>query len=453
MLKIIIAGAGRIGRILSRQLSFYDHVLTLIDTDRLVLEKSMQKYDLIGVCGNCAVKDILLQAGVLDTDLLIAVTGSDEINLLCCATAHNLNPKLHTVARIRNPEYSTQIYDMQGIFALSMVINPELQTAVEIERLLKYPGFLKLDTFAKDRVEMVELKINQESPLCNVALSNISSVISSKILVCSVLRNGKVSMPSGDFILKEGDKIFVTAPSNNLMPLLDDLGVIRRKIKNVLICGGGRISYYLARLLAKNGIGVKIIENDYNTCDKLATLLPTATVVCGDAASTEFLESEGISQYDALVSLTDLDEVNMIISLYGNTLNIPKVITKIARAEDSRILDEIPLGSIVSPKAVSCDLIVRYVMALDNQNGAAQTMHLVADGQVAAMEFIVDETTKNCNVPLKDITLRSNLLVSCIIHSRQIEIPNGNSVFNVGDRVIIVSDSDNDINKLNDIFE
>lgn len=452
-LKIIIAGAGRIGQILSKQLSSDDYDLTLVDTNRLVLEKCLQKYDVMSVCGNCAVKDTLLQAGVLDADLLIAVTGSDEINLLCCATAHKINQKLHTIARIRNPEYSSQIYEMQDLFALSMTINPERQSAIEIERLLKYPGFLKLDTFANNKAEIVELKIDVKSPLCNIRLSNISSVISCKILLCAVSRNGKVIIPSGDFVLMEGDKIFVTAPSNNLTPLLKDLGIITRKVENVLICGGGRTSIYLAMLLEKNGMNVKIIENDRSRCEFLAELLPNAAIVCGDASNVEFLESEGVSKYDAVVSLTELDEVNIFISLYSNSKNVQQVITKLARFEDYGILDQLPLGSIISPKLISCDIIARYVMALNNQSGAAETIHFIADGKAEAMEFVVDEATLNCNVPLKNIKLRKNLLISCINRSNNVEIPNGNSTFSVGDSVIVVTDCNNDISKLNDIFE
>ena len=389
----------------------------------------------------------------MTADLLIAVTGKDEINLLCCMTAHAMNAKLHTIARIRNPEYGEQIYEMRDVFALSMVVNPERQAALESERLLKYPGFLKRDTFAKGRVEIVELRIEADSKLCNVSLNDLDSIVKCKVLICAVSRNGKVLIPDGNYVFKEGDRIFVTAPSNNLTTLLRNLGLLKHKAKNVLLCGGGRVSFYLAQLLEKSGINVQLIEKDAKRCVELASQLPKVSVIQGDASSLFLLESEGINDCDALVTMTGLDEMNMIISLYGKKCDVPQIITKVDHTDNNNIQDSLPLGSVVCPKDLCCTNIVRYVRAMQDATGAAITVHTIADGQAEAMEFLVDEKTLHCGEPLKTLHIRKNVLIACIMHGRRTEIPNGNSVFEKGSHIIVVSSGEQVIKQLNDIFE
>lgn len=452
-MKIIIAGDGKMGATLTRQLSAEGDDITLIDANPKVLESSEERYDVMVVQGNCASMDVLLQAGVKDADLLIAVAGADEINLLCCMTAHGLNPMLHTIARVRNPEYSEQIFKMRDMFALSLTVNPEKQAAVEIERLLRYPGFLKRDTFAKGRVEIVELRLDENSKLCNVALNDMNNIVKCKILVCAVLRNGRAEAPDGNFVLREGDRIFVTAPAENLAILLKNLGIITHKVKRVIICGGGRMSYYLASRLEKSGINVQIIERDRERCDHLAAILPNACIIHGDVSNQFLLESEGVSDCDALVTLTGLDELNMVVSLYGTNCGVPQVITKLGRMDNANILGNVAFGSVVTPKELCCNTIVRYVRAMKNQTGAALTVHTIADGQAEAMDFRVDETTQYCGQPLKKIKLKKGVLVVCITKGSRLEIPNGDSYFDVGDSVIIVTGSDRGIYQLNDIFE
>ena len=313
-MNIIIAGDGKVGTMLTRQLSSEGHDITVIDSDAAVLQRSVERYDVISVHGNCASMSVLQQAGVKDADLLIAATGADEVNLLCCTTAHALNPKLHTIARIRNPEYTEQIYRMRNVFGLSMVINPENQAATEIDRLLKYPGFLRRDTFAKGKTEIVELRVDSGSKLCNVRLMDLRSIVKCQVLVCAVLRDGSAIAPRGDFVLREGDRIFVTALSQNLTTLLKNLGLLTRRVRNVTICGGGRISYYLATRLKKSGISVRIIEKDYDRCHMLSELLPEAEIIHGNVREQDLLESEGVAQTDALVSLTGMDELNMKVT-------------------------------------------------------------------------------------------------------------------------------------------
>lgn len=452
-MKIIIAGDGKMGATLTRQLSAEGYDLTLIDSNSKVLESSEERYDVMVVQGNCASMDVLRQAGVKEADLLIAAVGADEVNLLCCMTAHSMNPKIHTIARVRNPEYTDQIYEMREMFALSMAVNPEKQAAVEMERLLKYPGFLKRDTFAKGRVEIVELRLDAKSKLCNVALNDMNSIVKCKILICAVLRSGTAVAPDGNFVLREGDRIFVTASTYTLTVLLKNLGVITHKTKRVILCGGGRVSYYLAKLLGKNGIGVQIIERDQERCTQLAAMLPEVRVIQGDATNQFLLESEGISECDALVTMTGVDELNMVVSLYGNSCGVPQVITKLGRMDNTNILGNLSLGSIVSPKELCCTTIVRYVRAMKDQTGAALTMHTIADGQMEAMEFGVDGRTLHCGVPLKKLKLKKNVLLVSISKGAKVEIPNGDSCFEKGDTLIVVASAGKGIHQLNDIFE
>lgn len=452
-MKIIIAGDGKMGSTLTRQLAAEGNDLTLIDSNPQVLEASEERYDIMVVQGNCASMDVLIQAGAKEADLLIAVAGADEINLLCCMTAHGVNPNLHTIARVRNPEYTEQIYEMREMFALSMAVNPEKQAAIEIERLLKYPGFLKRDTFAKGRVEIVELRIDERSKLCNVALNDMNGIVRCKILVCAVLRNGRAVAPDGNFVLREGDRIFVTAPTDALTVLLKNLGIITHKVKRVILCGGGRVSYYLAKGLQKSGIGVQIIERNPERCVHLAAMLPDSCIIQGDATSQFLLEREGIADCDALVTMTGLDELNMIVSLYGLSCGVPQVITKLGRMDNTNILGNLSLGSIVSPKELCCNTIVRYVRAMKNQTGAALTVHTIADGQAEAMEFLVDADTRNCGVALKNLRLKKGVLVVCINKGAHQEIPGGDSCFHRGDTVIIVTNGEKGIGQLNDIFE
>ena len=452
-MNIIIAGDGKVGSMLTRQLSLEGHNVTVIDLDPQVLTDSVERYDVISVHGNCASMEVLQQAGVRDADLLIAATNQDEVNLLCCTTAHAMNPKLHTIARIRNPEYTEQIYRMRDIFGLSMVINPENQAATEIERLLKYPGFLRRDTFAKGKTEIVELRVDSGSKLCNIRLMDMRSIVKCQVLVCAVIRGGNTVAPKGDFVLREGDRIFVTALSHNLTTLLKNLGILTRRVHSVTICGGGRISYYLASRLEKAGISTQIIETSHDRCRELCELLPGTDIIHGDVSEQDLLESEGLDRTDALVSLTGLDELNMIVSLYAASRGVPQVITKLSTIGNRSVIDSLNLGSVICPRDLVCSNIVRYVRAMENQTGAAITVHTIADGQAEALEFLVDESARNIGLPLKEIKLKPNILVVSISHGAVTEIANGNSVFRKGDIVVVVDTNSREIiRQLNDIF-
>ena len=451
-MNIIIAGSGKVGMTLVRLLSAEGHDLTMIDLDKRLLETNLEQYDIMAVEGNCASMPVLLQAGVETADLLICATNADEINLLCCMTAHGINPRIHTIARIRNPEYTEQIYQMRATFNLSLTVNPEKQAATEIERLLKYPGFLRRDTFARGRTEIVELRVDKNSPLRDVSLIDMYKIVKCKVLVCAVLRDGKAMAPGGSFVLREGDRIFVTAPTANLTTLLKNLGVITKRVRRVMLCGGDRISHYLVEQLLSQGIAVDIIEKDPRRCRNLAERLPGANVILGDCANQHFLENEGVAECDALVTLTGMDETNMIVSLYGKSRGVGKVITKLGRYENIQMADGLNLGSVICPRELCSNNIVRYVRAMQKQTGAAISVHGIADGQAEAVEFLVDEHTENCGKPLKELKLKPNVLVASITRGPHTEIPNGDSSFQRGDMVLVVTSGRGVLHQLNDIF-
>ena len=452
-MKIVIAGAGKVGRTVANELANEGHDLTLIDQSASVLEKVQTQYDVITLQGNSASKAILDAADIEHTDVLIAVTDTDEVNLLSCITAHALNPAIHTIARIRDPEYIEQAYSMRNIFSLSLVVNPERQAAMEIARLLRYPGFLKREAFVKARVEIVELKVKEGSRLANVKLMNLSSVTRAKVLVCVVLRNGEAIMPAGDFVLKTGDRIFVTGEPQQLHSMLTHIGIINMPVKHVIITGGGRISYYLAQELHKANIATSIIEISEKKCINLTEQLPYTTIIHNDVSDRRALDSEDIGDYDAVVSMTGMDELNIVTSLYAHMKNVPQIVTKLGRGEDTDLIANMPIGSIVCPKELCTMLIVRYVRAMQNKKGAALTIHRIADGQVEAIEFTVTETTRHIGETLAKIRLKKNILIVSIGHGSHTDIPDGSSTFKKGDTVVVVAGKGAMIQQLNDIFE
>lgn len=451
-MRIIIAGCGKIGMTLANQLTKEGHDLTIIDQRLSVLEIAQERFDAMTLTGNCAYRTTLLDAGIADADLLIAVTGADETNLLACMTAHGLNKKLHTIARVRDPEYSEQVMAMQDVFPLSLTVNPERRTAQEIERILKYPGFLRRDTFAKGRAEIVELRVDEDSKLSGMALAELNSKLNCQVLICCVLRSGSAIIPKGNFVLQEGDRIFVTAPKNQLARLLKKLDIITRRVRTALLCGGGRISLYLADFLEDSGIDVTILESNPQRCRELSELLPNVSVICGNCTNKATLEAQGIREYDALVTLTGNDETNMVISLYADSCGVPQIITKLSHSENTTIADAMNLGSMISTRELCANNIVRYVRAMENQTGAAISVHAIADGQAEAVEFLVDETTKNRNIPLKEMKLRSNVLLTSITRGSRTQIPGGDSFIEIGDTVVVVTGERGALQQLNDIF-
>ena len=451
-MKILVAGAGKVGKALTDELTSEGHDITLIDSSTKVLEDVMSRYDVITLQGNAASKAVLEEAGIDQMDVFIAATNADEVNLLACITVHAMNPKVHTIARIRDPQYVEQAYSMSEVFALSLIINPERQAAEEIAGLLKYPGFLQRERFAKAHVEIVELKVNKGSRLVNVQLSNLPSITRSKVLVCAVVREGKSIMPDGRFVLKQDDRIFVTGEPDQLHGMLTHIGIINMPVRHAVLAGGGRISYYLAQLLHSANIATSIIEVDPKKCRELAEMLPFATIINGDVSDRATLDAEEIASYDAVVSLTGMDELNIVTSMYANLNNVSNIVTKLGRGEETDLIENMPIGSVVCPKQLCTMHIVRYIRAMQNKEGAALTVHRIAAGNAEAIEFMVDENTRHIGDQLKNIKTIKNALIVTISHNGKAEIAHGSSSFQDGDIVVVITNKETAVRQLNDIF-
>lgn len=451
-MKIVIVGDGKVGYTLTKELSQAGHDVVVIDSDQKVLQQSMESLDVFVVHGNGATLAVQQEAQVPQSDLLIAATSGDELNLLCCVLAKKLGCK-HTIARVRNPEYTQQLALLRDDLGLSMTINPERTAAHEIFRLLQFPSFLKRDTFCRGRVELVELKITEESILAGVHLKDLHRVAGSNVLICAVDRGGEVTIPTGDFRLEVGDKITVTAASTNLAKLITHLHLSSQKVREVMIIGGGRIASYLIPMLLNTGIHVKIIEQDMDKCRALSEEMPGAIVIHGDGTSQDLLVSEGITETDAVISLTNMDEENIILSMYADYMGVPKSITKMSRVEYEAIFRDRGLGSVVTPKLLTANDIVGYVRAMKQSTASSMlSLYRLCDGQVEAMEFLAREGTDQLGVPFKDLQLQPNLLVACISRGSEVIIPRGGDCILAGDSVVVVSTADKTISTLNDIF-
>lgn len=452
-MEILVVGAGKVGTAVTKQLVSEGHNITIMDVKPSLLETSKLTYDVSTIVGNGGSMTSLADAEVENKELLIAVTNSDEVNLLACFTAKNINPNINCIARIRNPEYVDQAYWMREQYGLALVINPEKQAAHEIMQLLKLPGSLQRETFAKAHIEMVELKVEPGSRIDGVRLMDMEKIVKTKVLVCAVESGDTLTMPDGNYIIKGGDRIYVTANSSvQIHALLMSLGIIKKEIKNVLITGGGRIAYYLADALNNAKIHTHIIEIDRSKCENLAEKLPTSVIVNGDASSVEVLDRETLNVYDAVVSLTGTDESNIITSMYANMVGVPLTITKVGRGANVTIADALPIGPVVCPKDLCTDHIVSYVRAMMKTSGSELSVHTIARGKAEILEFEIDERTKYTDVALKDIKTRSDVLIVSITHNRVSEIASGSSKYEVGDTVVVVTDANNAFASINDIF-
>ncbi len=451
-MKIVIVGDGKVGQALTGRLAEEGHDLVVIDSSPEALRTSVEVHDVMGISGNGASYAVQKEAGVEDADLLIAATSGDELNLLCCMVANKIGAR-HTIARVRNPDYADQLVMMKEEFGLSMAINPELAAATEIARMLRFPSALKLDSFARGMVELVEIKVKEDSPLLGQALFSLSSHLGIRILICAVKRGDEVYIPTGSFVLQQGDKITLTANPAQLDSLFRKLGIYRHKIHRVMVVGGGRIAYYLAKQLLKLGMSVKIIEKDAARCEQLSEALPKAQVILGDGSDRELLEEEDIDNMDALVAVTGMDEENIIISMYAGTLKLPKVVTKINRMSFQEILDSAGIESVISPKGITVNQIVRYVRAMQNSQGSnVETLHRIVGGRVEALEFSAGCCPGLTGIPLKDLRTRKNLLIACIIRGRQTIYPGGNDAIEEGDSVVVVT-TEHQLKDLRDILE
>ena len=438
-MQIIIVGCGNVGATLTEQLSKEGHNITVIDTDAQRAESVANRFDVMGVVGNGASFNVQNEAGIEEADLLIAVTTSDELNLLCCLIARKTGG-CNTVARVRNPIYNREIGYIKEELGLSMVINPEYAAASEIARLLKFPSAIKVDTFAKGRVELLQCKIGEGSVLGGQPLTYISSGLHCDVLICSVERGEEVYIPSGNFELQEKDVITVVASSKKANEFFRKIGMATNRIKSCMIIGGGETTYYLAKQLLPMGISIKIIEQDKERCNELSDLLPQAMVIHGDGTERNLLYEEGLLQAHSFVSWTSLDEENIMLSLFAQSVSKAKTITKVHRIDYDEIIDKLDLGSVLYPKNITAEYILQYVRAMQNSIGSnVETLYRLIDGKVEALEFRVRERSELVGVPLKELQLKENVLIACISRRGIIITPGGQATIEVGDTVAVVT--------------
>lgn len=438
-MQIIIVGCGNVGSTLTEQLSKEGHNITVIDRDAGKVEAIANQYDVMGVVGNGGSFSVQNEAGIENADLLIAVTASDELNLLCCLIAKKAGD-CNTIARVRNPIYNKEIDYIKEELGLSMVINPEQAAALEISRLLKFPSAIRVDTFAKGRVEILKCKVEPGSPLCNCSLMDISGTLHCEVLICAVERGDEVYIPDGKFRLQEKDVISLVASPKHANDFFKKIGMGTNRIRSVMIVGGGETSFYLTQMLQAMGMDITIIEKEKSRCDELSELLPKALIIHGDGTERNLLQEEGLEQVQAFVAWTNLDEENVMLSLFARHVSKAKTVTKIHRIAYDEIIDKLDLGSVMYPKYITAEYIVRYVRAMQNSIGSnVETLYRLIENKVEALEFCVSELSPVVGVPLKDLRLKENLLICCINRKGMIITPGGQDIIEVGDTVVVVT--------------
>lgn len=438
-MKIIIVGCGKIGTTLAEQLSSEHHDLVVIDTNPQKIQQLSESIDVMGIVDNSASINVLSDAGIEDAHLLIAVTGSDELNLLCCVIAKKVS-KCHTIARVRNPLYNKERNFIRKSLGITMIINPELASAIEISRLLRFPSAIELDTFAKGRVELLKFKLLPEFRLSGMSVMEIVDKLRCNVLICGVERGEEVFIPSGNFILQDNDLISIMASPKNSASFFKKVGIHTHQVKNALIVGGGTLGYYLASLLIDLKIKVRIVENNQERCQQLSELLPDATVICGDGTDKKLLLQEGLTQTESFITLTNMDEENIFLSLFAKKNSKAKLITKVNRIAFDDIIDGLDIGSVIYPKYITADYILQYVRAMENSlSSNVETLYHILDNQAEALEFSVKEASAVTDIPLSQLNLKENLLIACINRNGSIQIPRGQDTIQVGDTVIIVT--------------
>ncbi|MCM1148992.1 MAG: Trk system potassium transporter TrkA [Butyricicoccus sp.] len=451
-MKIVIIGGGKVGSTIAGQLTKEGHDIVVVDGDRRVLEEISDTLDVMAICGNGSSVAVLREAGAGESDLLIACTGQDELNLICCMFAKKLGCQ-NTIARVRSPEYYEQVYLIKDEMGLSMIINPELTAAQEIFRLMEFPGVLKRDTFAHGRIEIVELVPKPGDVFDGTKLYDLSKKLKCKALVCAVARGDEVFIPDGSLTLAAGDRVYICAPATAIVKLLHSAGEYKKRVRDVMLIGGSRVAEYLSVMLLKTGTRIKIIEPDEKKARRLAELLPEAGIICADSSSEGVLKSEGVERMDSVVAMTRIDEENLILSLYISRLGVPQVITEINHTEFGGMLMDRGVDRVVSPKKLCANAIIRYVRAMQNTDGSSvAAMNHLVDGKVDALEFYVTPATKNLGRTLKEIRLKPNILVACINRKGRIIVPGGNDTLESGDTVVVVTTAERVVLDLNDIF-
>ena len=439
-LKIIIIGCGKVGNTLIEQLSQEGHDLTVIDQNPIKISEITNAYDVMGLVGNGASYSVQKEAGVQSADLLIAVTGSDELNLLCCTIATQ-ESECSTIARVRTPDYSQETAYLQNKLGLTMIINPELEAARETARILFLPSALEVTSFAHGQAELIKFKIPAGNMLCGMDIATFGKHIPINVLFCAVERGKNVFIPSGEFVFQEGDIISFVSTRKNARSFFKHIGVKSRNIRSAMIVGGGTAGFYLAQQLCNAGLDVKLIESKAARCETLSILLPEATIIHGNAIDQGLLEEEGITETESFIPLTGIDEENIMLTLYAKHVSDAKVITRVTRIGFKDVIDSLNLGSVIYPKYITSEAIIAYVRAkhASKDNSDIETLSYMFNGKAEAIEFLVKEESAVTNIPLCELPLKKNLLLTFISRNGKVIFPHGDDCIKVGDTVMVVT--------------
>ncbi len=438
-LNIIIVGCGKVGQALAEQLNEEDNNVTVIDVDRKAVDNVSSRCDVMGVVGNGATRAIQQEAGITSAHLLIAVTASDELNMLCCLIAKKAG-NCHTIARVRSPQYNIEAPFLKDELGLAMVINPEYAAAAEIARILRFPSAIKIDTFAKGRVELLKFRLPEGSPLAGCAVKDINSKFHSDVLVCTIERGDEAFIAYGDFVFGDGDVISIVAAPRKANDFFRKIKYKTNSVKDVMIVGGGEIGHYLCEMLLRSGMNIKLIEKDPVRCEELDTLMDDVTVINGDASDQNVLLEAGLENAEAFVALTNLDEENILLSLFAKSVGKAKLVTKINRIDFGDVIKHLDLDSIIYPKNITSETIIRYVRAMKNTMGSnVETLYNVIKGKIEAAEFIIKDDSPVVDIPLMEMKFKEGVLVAAILRDRKVIIPHGQDSIRVGDAVVIVS--------------
>lgn len=451
-MQIIVVGCGKVGVTVVEQLSRENHDITIVDLKSDSVNRVSTKYDAQGVIGNAMSLDVLNEAGVGDSDLLISVTHSDEMNILCCLIAKNAGVK-HTIARVRNPIYGKESEFIRQELGISMIINPEYAAAMEISRLLRFPSAIQIETFAKGRIEILKFRVKEESVLVGLSVKDIAVKLHCDVLVCYIEHGEQAVIPNGDVIIRENDLISIVAEANASSSFFKKIGLMKHPVKDTMIIGGGDIAVYLAKMLLKMGIRVKIFEKSIERCDELCEIVHDAMVINGDGTDKQLLTEEGLNTTDSFVALTNIDEENVLLSLFAKTKTQGKLITKINSISFNDIINNMTLDSIVYPKNITADYILQYVRGMQKSIGSnIETLYQLSDGKVEALEFLISGESDVVDVPLEKLDIKDNLLLCCIKRDNEILIPRGQDRIYQGDTVIIVT-TQTGLNDITDILK
>jgi len=438
-MQIIVVGCGKVGRTLVSQLSKEKHNITVIDTDPQIVRDIATIYDVMGITGNGTSYSVLCEADLEHTDMVIAVTESDEVNLLVCVIARQ-KAGCYTIARVRNPVYSEERAFLRSELHLSMIINPELEAAMEMAHLMQFPSAVEIDSFAGNRITLLRFKVPADSSIIGYPLKDFTAKNGYNVLICIAQRGNSILIPNGDFVPVAGDVLSVILAPSDVNAFFRKIGVKTNKVKSVTIVGGGQITYYLTQILLKNGIDVKIIEKNPKRCSELNDIFPEATIDCADGSDQDILMEENLENTDAFVACTGIDEVNAILSLFAQEKIRNKVITKVNHVDFNEVIDSLQLDSVVNPKLLTTQKIIQYVRATNNSiDSNVETLYRLMNGSVEALEFLIQPNTKLNGVRLADMPLKKDVLVAGILRAGKLIIPGGQDVFQAEDHVIVVT--------------